>query len=445
MAKPTEFSSVQDWVNAAFTPKISNAKSLNEVTLSKVGKVLLKVHPTSPAGLLGLQAGDILYRLNSGSVNIDILEKTFQPRRFNFPNRFEFFRPTTKQKITIKGPCFPFGTSFGQTHETFAQHLRTGDPDPSDTSQYWSTGKTEKLAALLPAFEIFNIRIINHKGAPFFGKMPESLPYNTELANEDLLWPGYYAWMALCAAHAGQWDRASFILDTVEDHFDRTGDSGMMNMFAAMAYTRSMLNEQNGYLEKAVKHMHRAIEMSPETEILYERLSRLTNTNISLPKSPLLGVKLAYDFPKEDPKKQFKQTDGRVSLHESLARLSPGEFILTTIMSSYRTNGPYVEGFQRAHLPLAKLRTIFREVHVITSWKKETSRDLTLPIMEETLRKSGVNICLLFDQDQTLSEQLELISAPTNLIIDHTGTVIATGWLGGDAVLWDALQHHANG
>jgi len=443
MAKPVDFASSQNWVDAQFKVQISDGKSLNEQTLSFVGKILQKVHPGSPAGLLGLQTGDILYALNGGSFDIDDLKKTFQPRRFGRFHSFEFLRPSTHEKLRVKGPTFPFGASFGQTIESFTVELRNGDPDPSDTSQFWSAGNTEKLGDLLSAFEILNIRLISHKGAPFYGDLPE-IPYNTELANEDLLWPGHFAWMALCAAHAGQWDRASFILSVVEDHFERSGDGGMMSMFAAMAYTRSMINEHVGDLEKAVNHMYHAIEMSPETPVLYERLSKLTNTKAVLPNSPLLGVKPTYDLPKKDPSNRFKQEGGKVSLTNRVAKLSPGEFILTTIMSSYRTNGPYVEGFQRAHIPLARLRNIFREVHIITSWDKAASRDLPWPIMEDKLRKSGVDVSVLFDEDQLLGEQLDLISSPTNLIIDHTGTVVAEGWLGDDAVLWDALQTHAN-
>ncbi len=439
MTKKTYFSSVRNWVDSQFKMRISDAKSLNENTLSFVGKVLLKVHPNSPAGLLSLKSGDILYALNGGVFDSDDLEKTFQPRRFGRSHSFDFFRPKTHQKIRIKGPTFPFGTSLGQTVDSFATELRTGDPDPSDASQFWTFGETEALSTLLPAFEIFNIRLISHKGAPFYGQLPQNLPYNTEIASEEFLWPGHFAWMALCAAHAGQWDRASFVLRVVEDHFDRSGDSGMMSMFAAMAYTRSMLAEHKQYLNKAVDHMHHAIEMSPESDILYQRLSTLTNTEVTRPASPLLGARPTYNLPRIDPAKRFRQAEGHVAFRDRIEQLSPGEFILISIMSSYRTNGPYVEGFQRAQIPLANLRDTFKEVHIITSWDASRSRDLPWPIMEEKMRQSGITVSVLFDEDNALGEQLSLISAPTNLIVDHTGVVVAQGWLGDDMMLWDAL------
>ena len=128
-------------------------------------------------------------------------------------------------------------------------------------------------------------------------------------------------------------------------------------MFAAMAFVRSMLAENNGQLEKAVAHMEHAIEMSPETKVLYRRLSKLTGQNLSVPPSPFLGLKPVYDLPISDPAKRFQQSVGQLSLANKVAALSPEELILVTIMASYRVNGPYVEGFQRAHIPLCLLYT----------------------------------------------------------------------------------------
>lgn len=439
MTKITSFPTVKNWVASQFKIQISNAKSLDEKTLSSVGQILLKVHPNSPAGELGLQSGDILYALNGGTFLSDELMKTFQPRRFGRSYSFDFFRPKTLEKIRVKGPTFPFGARFGQTADSFQVELRNGDPDPSDANQYWAMGQMDALSNLLPAFEAYNIRLVRQNGAPFDGPFPQNLPSNTELANDNIIWPGHFTWLALCAAHAGQWDRAAYVLNAVEDHFDRSGDSGMMNMFAAMAYIRSMLAERKGHFESAVNHMHHAIEMSPETEVLYHRLSALTHTDVKRPISPLLNTQPAYKFPKHDPSEHFKQDSGHVSLQESVSRLTPGQFILVTVMSNYRTNGPYVEGFQRAHTPLAALKDIFPEVHIITSWDASRSRDLPYAIMEEKMRKSGIAVSVLFDEDDSFSEELSLTSSPTNFVINHKGEIVSTGWLGGDAVLWDAL------
>jgi len=439
MAKPTHFSSVHDWVKAQFKFSVSDAKSLNAQTLSMAGKILLDVQPVSPAGLMGLKAGDILYALNGGVFDIDDLEKTFRPRSFGRSFSFDFFRPATRQKIRIKGPTFPFGARFGQTEESFIVELRNGSPDPSDTYEFWNTGNTAALAAFLPAFEAFNIRIIRQKGAPFDGPLPQAMPYNTELVSDGAVWEGHFTWLALCAAHAGQWDRARFVLKYVEDHFEKSGDGGMVSMFAAMAYTRSMLAEHDGQLELAAQHIEHAIEMSPETEVLYRRLSKLTGSEVARPASPLIGAKLDYNLPKQDPANRFNQPVGQTALRESVEALKSGEFILVCMMSAYRTNGPYVEGFRRAQLPLSRLRNIFKEVHVITSWDKATSRDLAWPIMEPEMEKWGINVSVLFDETASVGEELALISSPTNLILDHTGTIMSEGWLGDDTALWSVL------
>ena len=60
--------------------------------------------------------------------------------------------------------------------------------------------------------------------------------------------------------------------------------------------------------------------------------------------------------------------------------------------------------------------------------------------MEPKLSKSGVAVSVLYDKEDSVGQQLSLISAPTNLIVDHTGTIVAQGWLGDDMILWDALE-----
>ncbi len=439
MAKPTHFETVTDWVKSEYSVTKGDAGNLSEATLSKVGQVLRTVHPNSPAGLLGLQAGDILHALNGGVFDEMDLKKTFQPRRFGRSYSFDLLRPSTREKIRIKGKTFPFGAQYGQTVDSFVVSLRNGDPDPHDISGFWKYGPDGALAELWPAFEAYNLRLLQLNGAPYDGAFPKFVPPTAPLAGEDVIWPGAFAWLALCAAYAGEWDRAQHVLGLVNDHFDRSGDSGMMDMFAAMAFTRSMIAENKGYKDNALAHLDHAIEMSPETEVLYRHRSQLSQEASSPPPSPFIGRSLDYVLPKTDPTQKFSQSGKDVSFQDTVSGLKPGDLILVCLMSGYRTNGPYVEGFQRAHIPLSRLKARFKAVHIITSWDASRSRDLPWPVMEPTLEKSGVNISVLFDQEDTVSDNIGILGAPTNLVIDHTGTIIADGWLAGDEILWDGL------
>lgn len=440
MAKSKHYPGIHEWVDAEYTLTLSDGGRLNEATLSKVGQVLRYVHPASPAGVLGLQAGDILHAVNGGIFDGDDLAKTFRPRFLGRSYSFDFLRPSTRQKLHVKSPVFPFGAQYGETVDSFCVALRNGDPDPHDIDQFWTNGPDGSLAEIYPFFEAYNHRLLHNNGAPFDGALPRDISPTAPLARETVIWPGTFAWLALCAASAGHFHRAQRVLETVEDHFENSGDSGMMSMFAAMAYTRSILAENRGFIDKAVSHIEHAIEMSPETVVLYRRLSHLMNQRVTPPQSKFIGSFPDYDLPRHDPTRKFIQSDGRVALKDSVAQLKLGEFILISLMSGYRTNGPYVEGFQRAQTPLAKLNSRFKHVHIITSWDRSRSRDLPhWPVMEPGLEKSGVSVSVLFDSDDSVAEQLSLISAPTNLVIDHNGCVVAEGWLGDDKLLWDAL------
>ena len=254
MAKAKHYASVKDWTSAEYTVKTSPAGGLSETTLAKIGQVLREVHPHSPAGLLGLQAGDILHALNGGIFDAGELKETFQLRRFGRSYSFDFLRPSTREKLRIKGPTFPFGAKYGQTVDSFSVDLRNGDPDLHDISQFWTSGSESALAELWPYFEAFNLRVMNNNGAPFDGPLPHIVPPSAPFAPSTAIWPGNFTWLALCAAHAGQWERAQHVLGFVETHFKQSGDGGMMSMFAAMAYTRSMLAEHKGFMDTAISH-----------------------------------------------------------------------------------------------------------------------------------------------------------------------------------------------
>lgn len=439
VGKEIQYATVQEWVDAEFKVQIGDGQNLSEQTLSISGLIILEVHPTSPAGLLGLEKGDILYAINGGVFDHGDLNKTLKPRRFGRSYRFDFLRVSTRKRISITGRTLPFGMRTAQTVNSFGISLRNGDPDPHDICQFWEIRDADALAELWLPFEAYNIRLRDRNGSPFDGPLPQSVAYDSPLASSEAIWPGAFAWLALCAAHAGQWDRARVVLQAVEAHFDSSGDSGMMSMFAAMAYTRSMLAENIDDPVNAVRHIEHAIEMTPGTEVLYRRLSKLTGEIATAPPSHLLGAQPSYDLPQRDPSERFVQSAGQVSLKNSVSTLRAGEFMLVCVMASYRTNGPYVEGFERAHTPLSRLRGIFKTVHIITSWDAAESRDLSWPIMESRLEKSGVNVHVLYDAEGALAEQLTLISSPTNLVIDHRGVVVAEGWLGDDKLLWKAI------
>ncbi len=439
MARTKSYGSVADWVAAEYTVSTSKIKNLSVDTLAFTGMIVSSVHPRSPASHLGIQVDDILYEINGGIFDEDDLDKTFTPRLLGRAHKFSFFRPSTHEIFKVKGAQFPYGLRLKNSLQSFIAILRNGDPDPSEVATFWEAGDRQALADLWIPFEAYLIRLRDLNGNPFDGPLPQTISPKSPLPPPENIWPGFFGWLALCAAEAGQMERASYVQAQVDAHFEQTGDSGMMNAFAAMEDTRALLAEARFNPNMAITYIERGIEMAPDVKELYRRLSALTNTDVTPPPSSFLDMQPSYDLPRVDPAGRFKQESGRVSLSEQVAALSQGQFILLVLMSAYRTNGPYVEGFNRALIPLLRLEA-FQEVHIVTAWGSSRSRDLPLPIMEPALQKGGIKVSLLHDVEDKLAQALDITSAPTNLIIDHRGVVIAEGWLGEDNVLWDALN-----
>ena len=434
----TSYPNLRAWVDAEYKRVNLGKKNYDIGTLTYTGKIVKNAHPTSPAGLLGVQADDILFEVNGGAFDDEDFEKTFKPRFMGRSHSFKFFRPSTREALMIKGAQFPYGMGLKKTVSSYAAELTSGDPNFDEIETLWETGGKAALAELWLPFEVLIIRLRDLDGSPFDRPLPDSIDPNSLFPTAEYIWPGNLCWLALCAACAGQIERAKFIQEYVDLYFEESGSNHMSIAFAAMDYTHSVLEEARFNQSMAVTYINNAIKRCPQNEQLRRRLEELTGSYTPPAGSAFLGMTPEYTLPRHDPKAMFDQPSGEVSLSHTISNLSKGEFLLLTVMAPYRVNGPYYEGFTHALPALSKL-DMFKEVHIVTSWEGHRDKDLHWPAMEPILQKAGLHVSLLFDKDQVFTDTLPITGAPTNLFLDHTGTVIAEGWLEGDAI-WETLS-----
>ena len=439
MPAPQTFSSVADWVAAEYSAAEAKPPKASAASLSRTGMQVVDVHPHSPAGMLGVRGEDILYYINGRAFDDEALGAALRPRRFGRAHRFDLLRPGSGTRIRITGPALPFGLQLAESVQGFAMQLRSGDPDVSEVAGFWARGDAAGLAVIWAGLEVLMIRVRDMGGQPLSGPLPQSIPDDSPLPDDEAYPVQFGAWLALAAAHAGQWGRARWVLDRVERWFEDTNENAMMSLFAAMAYTRALLAEHESDRDAAIAHLHHAADLSPETPVIYRKLSELVGAKVDAPASPFIGTRPALELPRRDPKGAFAQPPGEVSLRERAAALRPRQLLLLILLAGYRSNGPHVEGLRRALLPLSRLAPRITEAITVTSWDHPASRPVPYPLMEDELRGAGVQTSLLFDAGGRAQTALSLISAPTNLFIDHRGVVVAEGWLGDDRALWDAL------
>jgi len=438
LKKDKTYPNVQAWIDAEYKHRPLGKKNYDVGSISHSGQIVKSVPQSSPAGKLGVKADDILFEINGGLFDDYDLEKTFKPRLLGRAHGFKFFRPSTGEAFLLKGAQFPFGMTFKKTISGYAADLINGNPEFDEIITFWEVGGKEALAELWRPFEAYIIRLRDLNGNPFDRALPDQMDPNSLFPKPDFIWPGHLCWLALCAACAGQIERAQFVQEYVDLFFKESGANHLSIAYSAMDYTRSVIEESRFNQNMAVSHIERAINRSPKNVQLRKRLEDLTGTYTPPPDSEFLGLKPEYTLPRHDPKAMFEQPPGEVTLADSISKLAKGELFLLTVMGSYRVNGPYFEGFDHALTALTRLE-IFKEVQIVTSWHGERSKDLHWPAMEPVLQKAGIKVSLLYDEDWTFTETLPLKGAPTNLFLDHTGTVIAEGWLEGD-VIWDAIS-----
>lgn len=434
------FESVETWVASDYKIAAIKKKRIDLAGLDYAGLTIWHIAESSPAYLIGLRKNDILFKINGKPPFNADLEKPRRKNKALGSNKFEFYKPNTGEVLTLKSKQWPFGIQLRTSQMEYARDLRIGDPNLDDMENYWREGALTTIGSYYEAWEVMNFRLLNMDGEPYFKTEFQTPHHNAPLAED--LWHSNFAYLALAAACSQNYKRARYVLDEIHQRIAES-DSGFPCIPASMMhYTESLIAEGNGNSEAAIQHMYDAIDAAWEINENYLRLETLTGQRISIPSSAYEKIKLSYNLPIHDPKGIIQQHSGELDLQITCRTLQPGQFIIVVLLSNYRSNYYYDKGWQVCAPILSKLRTIFPLIHIVTAGTY--ALDDSFLEAESHLTAENLEFKILHDEGDKIASSLNMERAPTNLVLDHRGEIIAESSLCDESLLWKAINRRKN-
>ena len=429
------YNSVKAWTDAEYKHISTKRKRIDPTSIEYSGLVIWAIGIGSPADLLGLKKHDVLLTVNGKApYTIDLDKVRSQPKSIG-TYKFQFYRPKTEELITIKSKNWPFGIQLRPSPVEYTRDLRIDDPELDIIESFWRDGDIKSLASFYEPLEILNHRLLHLDGNPYFKTKYDTPHENAPLTAE--LWHSNFAYLALCAACANQFKRARYVLDEIKQRMMES-ESGFPCIPASMMhYTESLLASAKGEKDRAIDYMHAAIDSAWEIEENYHRLGRITGNTISIPKSNYETTNIKYDLPVNDPTDTVKQFEAQLNLQQICETLQPGQCILVVLLSEYRSNYFYYNGWRASAPILKKLKSIFPLIHIVTAGTYYL--DETFLGAERYLSEAGIDFKILYDQSNSVAEQLDLQRAPTNFALNHKGKIIAEGHFWDETLIWKTL------
>ena len=427
--------SVEEWVAAEYKLASIKSKRIDPAGLDYSGLTVWSLAKESPAQLIGIKKGDILFTVNGDApYKADLDTPRIIHRKFGW-HKFQFFRPDTEEVLTIKSKRWPFGIQLQASTNEYARDLRIGDPELSDMENYWRQGQLDSIAEFYTSWEILNYRLIHLGGNPYRkSEFPEPHPHEP-LDGE--LWHSNFAYLALSAACAKKYKRARYILDEIYQRIAESNSGFPCIASSMMHYTESLLSEAKDDTHNAIEHIHNAINAAWEVEENYQRLSQLTGNKIDIPTSAFQNTKLSYELPIKDPANIIQQHNGKLDLQKTCESLRQDQFMIVVLLSEYRSNYYYNLGWEVSAPILSKLESVFPLIHIVTSGNY--SLDESFLSAENYMIKRGVDFKILYDEGNRIANQLNLERAPTNLALNYKGEIVAESALWDESLIWKAL------
>lgn len=427
---------VQDWVNADYTITSNKPSNIKDSDLNYSGFILWDITKGSISEALGIQNGDILIRINGKMPHEDTIEHSKVKARTLGKYKFEIFNPATRSLKTIKARYWIYGAKYCRTPQEFARELRINNPEIRQCETFWLQGDAEGLALLYPAFEIYNHRMIHRDGEPYY-KTDFTLPdYDAPLS--EGVWHANYAFWALCAAKAGYYKRARYILDEVYDRVKKSSAGFPSSESSILAYTESLICSENKDDALAIDWMHTAIERARTLSVNYKRLSQLTGHEVNAPQSIFIDSRINYDLEEKFDPPRHDHAAQRFTLNAALQSLQNDQYLIVTLLGQYRSNYFHYEACRTSAVILDKLRSKFPIIHILSGGTY--SLEAVFKEAEGYFDNHKIDYKTLNDENTKIADQMNIETAPTHLILNAKGDIIAEGDLSDGKILWEVLN-----
>jgi len=425
---------VMKWTRQNFKISKPKKKDFSNMIKSAGAELLSVVHKGSPADILGIKPGWILMFINGKKYNDEIKIKRKYLGKVMGKHEFTFFDPAEKRVYSVKSKFWPFGMVLTQPAQKISEALNgSGDNfNWSDVHGLWKLGLNDQMAELYPVLEELCASLDRQ---PKPGSFP---PENVEFGEN--VYADALAATTFAALSAGQNDRANFLLQQTKKSLKET--QSVSGFTVAMHYhSTSILAESAGNMALAEDAIHSAFERNKTIPVVNERLEKLTGQPQKNHQPNYVGTKLELDYVlrNTDPVGEIPSTGQPVAFKDAITGLRKGQLLLVFIMGSYRSNSYYIDDLIAAAPIFKRFPGIVKHIHVVVE-SDYTLHPEDRQTFEKMVTTNGLKLTILFDQEQTVTSQIDTSGYPSRLFFNDQGIVLCDKPLWDESGIWEAFR-----
>lgn len=389
------------------------------------------VYPGSPAEAAGLQVGWLALLAGDAAPLTTELERL----RLDGADRYVFHNPANGRSFELPDGPWPLGIKLtGVGTQGFLTRITIRDDVDDELFEAFGRGELDAFAQMLDAFRDALMPPFSATFAPLLSDARK----DKAIAKSDDL--HYLGFLSLAHLVAGEGNRAAFFLEAVRDAVKKSGQSSFSLMFTALlSYVDARLSWTGGDRARGLDMMNAALYDAPEFELLRDTYATWSDSPPLIHAPQWVGedTPLRYRYAQHDPV-GFWPDGPPVSLTDTLADMGDDQIIIVFLMPGYRANYYY----NRDIVTLAALHqhdpARIAAVHLITDCDY-MNHEPDRAYAETIAKQQGLPVTCLYDSESSVSEDMELYRAPTALVLDNSGTVLANGVFSDESAYWEAV------
>ena len=206
-------------------------------------------------------------------------------------------------------------------------------------------------------------------------------------------------------------------------------------------YVGSLLSDLKGEHEEAIRYAKRSYRRTPDVLEVRKNLEVLTGETHAPVRTEFgKASKIKYKLPNLDPVGVFQSSDKFISFQESLDQLGENQLLLVMVMGHYRSNGYYLNDIIAAAPIFKAFKNKVQAVHVICEGNYEpnpTGRQKD----EKLVRAFEMPLWILFDEEKTVSAQVNASGFPSRFFFNRNGDVVSEKKLWDETGIWEAFRN----
>lgn len=381
-------------------------------TLLKHSLVVKKVSPNGPAALLGIEEGDLFYKIND--INAADVEFCNAPYNEQKTYKVVVYLKQQGKRIYFESKTMHLGIELEKTNEAIEADFIKGSGIVDELILVWRNCNWKLLNKLADLYASNEKKV--------------SLARSKKKASQNtpaVLFKGVALY---------EMNKKNKGIKLIKKYIDRFSHLWDMNFMAIATYYDALDTLEKGNEGVAVHLLHTAFSHYPHKQIT-DKIASLEHT---LPQKT--QVWQTKEFPVKYLLETINENPEKVSLEETLELLKPCQVLVLCVLPESRGNKKYND-FMNMYIKYAHhMKEVIYGVHVIAGKnEKRIDRPYWYEAEDKVVSNDTMHISILYDANQEIIDTLHATECPHILLLNHFGKVLHEGWFN-DVDIWDICK-----